>query len=330
MVGQGYWAGNTWIGYSPPHGKIHARGHILNQTLAVRRKPRLWLPAWLRRLRRRKPRHLGVALAGGGARGLAHIGVLQVLHERGIAVHRLAGTSAGAIVAAMYAARPDPDWVEARMREFLESEPYRQLAFDQLVPTTGELSLTGKFKRHVAVNLFLLKSYLLPRQRLVDAVEFLLPVNRFEDLALPLTVSAVDLHGGDLLDTCSGDLVEAVCDSAAIPGVFELRADGGRLIADGAVLAPVPVHALTECDYTIASDINHGQLNPLGELNIFALMVRAERLSQSNLAHVQAAAADLVVGPEVGATHWAAFEQLDHLVAAGKIACTRALRAART
>lgn len=293
--------------------------------IVVQRKRGLWLPAWLQRLRRRRPRHLGVALAGGGARGLAHIGVLQALHAHGVEVHRLAGTSAGAIIAAMYAARPDPQWLETRMRAFLQSEAYRRLAFNQLVPTTGELSLSHKFKRHVAVNMFLLKSHLLPRQRLIDAVEFLLPVQSFDQLQRPLTVCAVDLNAGELIDISQGDLIRAVCDSAAIPGVFELRQDQHRLIADGAVLAPVPVHALAACDYTVASDINYGVLNRLGEINVFALMVRAERLSQSRLAHAQAAAADLVIGPRVGATHWAAFEQLDALVAAGKLACEQAL-----
>ena len=65
---------------------------------------------------------IGLALGGGGARGAAHVGALTVLHQHKIPIHQIAGTSAGAVVGAMYAATLDPKWVKKRFREFIKSD----------------------------------------------------------------------------------------------------------------------------------------------------------------------------------------------------------------
>ncbi|MFQ6674216.1 MAG: patatin-like phospholipase family protein, partial [Fidelibacterota bacterium] len=75
---------------------------------------------------------VGLALAGGGARGAAHIGVLEVLHENGIPFHTIAGSSAGAVIGAMYAATLDPGWVEKRYREYLGSDAFRAVGTHRL------------------------------------------------------------------------------------------------------------------------------------------------------------------------------------------------------
>ena len=75
---------------------------------------------------------IGLALGGGGARGAAHIGVIKVLHNNGIIPDVIGGTSAGAIIGAMYAATKDPDWIDNRFREFLKSEEYEEMGVESL------------------------------------------------------------------------------------------------------------------------------------------------------------------------------------------------------
>ena len=69
--------------------------------------------------------YLGLALGGGGSRGASHIGVLQVLHDAGVKIDRISGTSAGSLVGAMYAATLDPHWIEERFREFMQHDLFK-------------------------------------------------------------------------------------------------------------------------------------------------------------------------------------------------------------
>ena len=76
---------------------------------------------------------IGLALGGGGARGAAHVGALQVLHNNQIPIHQIAGTSIGSVVGAMYAATLDPQWIENRFKEFIDSEEFRALGIKHLI-----------------------------------------------------------------------------------------------------------------------------------------------------------------------------------------------------
>ncbi len=265
----------------------------------------------------------GLALAGGGARGIAHIGVLQSLHQQGIAIDALAGTSAGAIVAAMYAARPDPFWIESRFREFLASDAFNKLGTQRLARRYERDEEGGVFSRqlkdHMVVNMSLLRQYIIPRQLLLDALRFLLPVSEFSELQLPLVVCASDLNAGQPVFYQSGDLINALCNSASIPGVLEAEISGDSVIADGGVFVPVPVQPLRgKVDFVIASEVNQRRLPKLEKLSVYSLMMRAEHLSQITLAHQQAAAADFVFTPEVHSLHWSQFGAFDQLLESGR------------
>ena len=77
---------------------------------------------------------IGLALGGGGARGAAHVGVLKVLHDNGIIPDVIGGTSAGALIGAMYAATKDPEWINKRFKEFLSSKAYEEMGIKVEVP----------------------------------------------------------------------------------------------------------------------------------------------------------------------------------------------------
>ncbi len=266
---------------------------------------------------------VGLALAGGGARGIAHIGIFKHLHGK-IPISHLSGTSAGGIIAAMYAYRQDPDWMEQHFRDYLESEVYRDLGISRLarqrLDAENESAFTRKFKSHVAVNLSLMRQFVVDRERFTRALRFLIPVNSFEELSLPLTVCATDLNSGHVMAYRSGDLINALANSASIPGVLESEIlDDGSVMADGGVMTPVPVAQLKpHTDFVIASEISRRSLPALEEHNIFRLMMRSEHLGKMELARFQAREADFVMMPNVMSLHWSRFDEFDFLLDAGE------------
>jgi NTE family protein len=266
---------------------------------------------------------VGIALGGGGARGIAHIGLLQVMAEHGMTADRVSGTSAGALIGAMYASRPDPFWIEERFREFLTSRAFKNLGTDRLAKRhegAETVSAFGKrLQDHFVVNLSLMRQYVIPREVLNAAVEFLVPARRFQDLELPMVVCAADLQSGLPIHYESGDLVMALANSSSIPGVLEPDLSGQSIVVDGGVLTPVPVSALRDqVHFVIASEISRRGLPPLDDVNIYALMMRSEQLTQRELARHQASLADFVFCPDVMSLHWSQFAEFDQLLQNGR------------
>lgn len=272
---------------------------------------------------------VGLALSGGGVRGVAHIGVLEAITQLPLKVDRIAGTSAGGIVGAMYAATGDPGWIEQRFRDFLTSESFRRLGMDRLAATRSDeppwLGFAQRLRDHVILNVSLVKAFAIKKMRLTDALAFLVPARRFEDLSIPLTVVATDLVSGLDVFYERGDLIEALTRSASIPGFLEPTRDGDALLVDGGVTNPMPAARLREsCDYVLAVDIGRppGECKP--PLNMYELMVRAEAMKHQRLHRQQLADADFVIRPEVGDVHWSRFDLMDMLIEAGQAAGTRA------
>ena len=183
--------------------------------------------------------YLGLALGGGGARGAAHIGAIQTLHSAGVRPDIIAGTSAGSTVGAMYAATLDPKWIEERFREFMGDDSFRQFNSGELLDGRNQETflkkVTSKVKQHYMVILGLNKSFVASRKILEKAVDYLLPVDTFEELKIPLKIVATDINTGDDIVHEEGDVKEAIVRSSSIPGFFEPTHNDGRLLVDGKV-----------------------------------------------------------------------------------------------
>ena len=192
--------------------------------------------------------YLGLALGGGGARGAAHIGVIQALHSAGVRPDVIAGTSAGSTLGAMYAATLDPDWIENRFREFMKDESFKKFNSGELLDGRNQETMlnkvTSKVKQHYMVILGLNKSYVAGREILQKAVDYLIPVDTFEELQIPLKVLVTDIQSGEDVIHESGNLKEAIVQSSSIPGFFEPTHQGERILVDGGVTAPIPVYLL--------------------------------------------------------------------------------------
>ncbi len=261
----------------------------------------------------------GLALGGGGARGIAHIGVLQVLTEEQISIDWVAGTSAGAIIGAMYAARPDPHWIEQRFREFLASDVFAALGTERMARRhsgSDELSpFTRRLTDHVVVNLSLMRQFAISRDKVKAAISFLVPAQNFAELSIPLSICAADAQTGNAIVYESGNLIDAVTNSASIPGVLEADTVDGMIVVDGGITLPLPVAPLQQhVDFVIASEISKRSFPPLNEISIFSLITRAEQITQRSLAQLQAEHADFVIAPDVMDLHWSQFEQFAPLL----------------
>ncbi len=181
-------------------------------------------------LPKRKPKKIGLALGGGAARGIAHIGVLKVLKENDIPVHIIAGTSSGALFGALYAGGVS---IEEMVRESTR---------------TGWSRL---------VRLILSRRGAVSAEAMEKLVYESLGYREFSRLNIPLYVIATDIKTGEQVILKDGDLALAIHASSAVPGVFAPIEIDGQLLVDGMVVNNVPANLLKAlgADFVIAVDV---------------------------------------------------------------------------
>lgn len=248
-----------------------------------------------------KPPRIGLALGGGAARGFAHVGVIQVLEREGLRPDLVAGTSAGSLVAVLYASGMKPAELERAA-----------LAMDEATIADWTLPLLSRG--------------MLRGQALARYVNQQVGGKQLQDLPLPVGVVATDLQSGDGIVFRRGDVGTAVRASSAVPGVFQPVAISGREYVDGGLVAPVPVRQARQmgADLVIAVDISSApEGNPTGDtlqllLQTFAIMGRS--INRHELA-----TADLVVRPQLAGVSSAAFSERQRAMAAGRAAMEAAL-----
>ena len=258
---------------------------------------------------------IGIALGSGGARGLAHAGVLEALEEEGIRPHLVAGTSMGSIVGGLYAQNPDPAKVWRRLKTYVDNEDFASywapfLPRDESEAQDPQSRLTGVFdfmqRKMIAVKT-VTQGYMQDDIKLRGPlVELFGPVG-FEELAIPLAAVALDLVSGEKVVYTSGPVVDGIYASSAIPSVFPPVEDNGRVICDGGGPFRVPVDACRDlgADFVIAVDI------PAFEETRFStgldMILRSNTIARQRLNEFVCAQADFVIRPDVTEFHWADF-----------------------
>ena len=270
-----------------------------------------------------RPR-VGLALSGGGALGLAEIGVLQWLEERHIPVDRVAGTSMGSIIAAMYASGMSPteiqkfaesiDWFEAMLPEPTYSElSYRRKQDRRNYQIDAALGLKHGLKGPNGFNPGHGIGLLLDRIAFPES-----GISSFDDLPIPFRCVATDMLSGDRVVLRDGSLAGAVRASMAIPGVFTPVEINGRVLADGGMVENIPVETVREmdADVVIAVDLSvplggRGQLETLSGVLSHALSVTILQNERRSLA--QASAVITVETGSFSATEYDRIPDLIHL-----------------
>ncbi|WP_428329410.1 patatin-like phospholipase family protein [Mucilaginibacter sp.] len=217
-----------------------------------------------------KPKSTGLALSGGGVRGVSHLGVMQALVDHGIEFSHISGTSAGAIAAAFFAEGYSP-------KEILQMIKDARL-LKLLRPAIGSTGLISILNVR-----FLIEKYI--------------PHNSFQKLKTRITVASVDLGEAKLVYFTDGDLDMAILASCCLPGLFKPIVINNHMYVDGGILNNFPVEPLVgNCDLIIGSSCNH--LPAVTEIKSFANMVdRAAMIAINSSLNTHKNLCDIVIEP---------------------------------
>lgn len=244
---------------------------------------------------------VGLALGGGFARGIAHVGVLRIFEKYQIPVHRIAGVSAGAIVAAAYASGATPDdigKVGAAMR-FTDIARW----------SISKMGLAGS-------------------ERMDQFLHKLLKTFRFEEMKIPLGVVATDLsNGASVAFRDRGDVGLAIRASCSYPGLFQPIRYQGKLLVDGAMSIEIPAPLLREmgASYIISVHLPMQQATAPGPSNLFQVINRCFQIMQTRMEQDWRSVSDVVITPDVSGMEWDCFGSADQLIQAGEIAALEAV-----
>ncbi len=277
-----------------------------------------------------RPR-IGLALGGGGARGFAHIGILKVFHDANISVDLVSGTSAGSLIGGMYSQYPNPQIIEQRVREFLNSETYRQLGIQKSFlgnQSSGVFShLITHLKEKIVINLAHSRAALISPDKLNTVLEELLDDGFIQDGKVPFCAVASDIISGSDVYMQTGPIRSAILASSSIPGFLPPVARDGKLLLDGAVTQKVPVMAarLMGADVVIAVDVSQKLSADGGFENILEIINRTTHITSEKLTENQLLDADVVIRPDVGAYPWYEFDRFEQFLKAGEEAASAAL-----
>jgi len=285
-----------------------------------------------------RPR-IGLALSGGGARGAAHIGVLEVLEELRIPVDVVSGTSMGSVIGGLYAAGLSP----GELGEVIRAVDWVRIFDDR--PDRQSLSFRRKQDdRNFLTNLrlaFKNGSFYVPRGLLEgQKLDFLLRalslgadgVLRFEDLRIPFRAVATDINTGEAVILGTGAVATAQRASMSIPAAFSPVEIDGRMLVDGFVSNNLPIDAAQElgAERIIAVDISTPLAAIGADSSAFAIDSQAAGFAvQENQRRQKErlSAGDVLLTPDLGGLHAASFAQMQQAIDAGRRAAQGAAEA---
>jgi len=247
---------------------------------------------------------IGLALGGGFARGIVHVGVLKVLEQEGIPISFVAGTSVGALIGAAYCSGVSP----AELEEIAARVRFKDLA-------RWTLSRYG-----FATNM-----------RMITFLNKILKVQTFEELQVPLAVTATDFGSGEGVVFRTGPLVDAVRASCAYPGVFLPVKVNGRLLVDGMLAHSLPTKPARDmgADKVLAVTLRSHWVNSDGPRHIFDVIGQCFSIAQDVNCAQARSCADLVIEPDVTGFRYDDFERSAALVKIGEEATRAAMPAIR-
>jgi NTE family protein len=244
-----------------------------------------------------RPR-VGLALAGGFARGIAHIGVLRVLREAGIPIDCVAGTSVGSLIGAAFCGGASFEDMER----------------------IGSVTTFADFGRWTPSWLGLATN-----QRMEKFLAKFTPVKTFEELQIPLAIAATDIIDGVSVYYSTGELAPPLRASCAYPGLFVPIQYENRTLVDGFLTAPVPIEGvlLLGADLVIAVYLESGNLGQPRTLT--DILSRSFNIMQRHADLAWRTQADIIIEPDVKQFVWDDFTKTPDMVAAGEIAALHAL-----
>jgi NTE family protein len=245
---------------------------------------------------------VGLALGGGAARGLAHIGVLEVLEEEGIAVDMIAGTSAGAAIGALYA----------------QDKSARQIK---------EVALNASWRRVVSlVDLTFSRSGFIGGAKIKNLLKSIIGDIEFSDLKIPMACVATDIGSGEEVVISKGSVLEGVRASISVPVIFTAVKWQDKYLVDGGLVNPVPVSTVREmgADFIIAVNVipdvgdRNQQAKGFKQPNIFNIMLQSLYITTYSAVRSSLEGADIVIEPHLKHIGYVDFHRGQDCISQGK------------
>ena len=273
-----------------------------------------------------KRRQIGLALGGGGARGLCHIGVLKVFEQEGIPINIIAGTSVGALVGGAYACGISADELARKVHDYINTPEFKSSAIKTLSDMYGgkQEDLTQKiqsfFKNQFYLIQMLFKPGILSTGDFQSMIDYFVPDVFIQDTTIPFRAVATDLITGDQVVFSEGSLRQAVTASCAVPGVIEPVIDGKRLLSDGGIISMTPVSIVKRegADIVIAVTVDRDMQTDDELKTVKDIYYRASEITSIKLEMYELLKADIVIRPSVKNLHWTEFSQAIDLIKEGE------------
>lgn len=277
---------------------------------------------------------IGLALGGGGARGLAHVGVIKVLMKKGIKPDCIMGTSMGSIIGALFATTGDPDAVLNKVREYFTCDCYNKIKLgfleesEEATKNDGLLDALSRFfrKKFFNVSLASQQSYI-SLEDYMENMAFLIDDIDIKDTKIPFAVVCTDVTAGEEIILTKGSLRQAVAASSAIPGIFPPIEFEGNTLLDGGWTNQLPTKPCRDmgADVVIAVDVA-SELEQDFDLDTgLDILRRMNAITRNTLTKIQSESADIIISPDVGTVSWTSFECIEGCMLLGEKAAKKSI-----
>jgi NTE family protein len=251
---------------------------------------------------KKKKLKIGLALGGGGARGLAHIGVIKILEKNNISIDFISGTSMGAMIGSFYASSKDIE----KLEKTAKTTDWKKLA-SLIDPSLKEGIIEGK------------KVYNFIREQIGDV--------SFSELSISFSAISTDLKTGKSVMFKQGkDVASAVRASISLPLIFKPVEIGGKILADGGLSMPVPVDAVKDmgADIIIAVDLDTNNLpnnyKKVDKFSFYKIANNSINILRYNLAFYNSKDANIIVLPKLDGFGMGDFHKADKIIKSGETA----------
>jgi NTE family protein len=275
---------------------------------------------------------VGLALGGGAARGVAHVGVLRVLERERVPIDVIVGTSMGAIIGGAYAAERDAAALEQRIREVLSSEEFQKTRLSFLNETKRQrggllFSMANLIRKGIFYGVSTMRPSFLSAEQFAGSMAAIIPEVDIEHLPIPFGAVTLDIDTAEEVVLVHGDLRRAAKASSAIPGILPPVRINGRRLIDGGWVDKIPVLPAFRlgADVVIAVDITAGLEDAKDYNRGVDIMVRANSIKDAMHVAYLRRLADVVIEPETKTVHWADFGAYERCITAGVEATARSL-----
>ena len=269
---------------------------------------------------------VGLALGGGGARGLAHIGVLKVLERENIPIDLITGTSIGAIIGGAYALKKDISAIEKIAEKYSKISEFNiDFSFSEK-ERKDKLFFLKKMsdflKKGYILNLELRRKYIDEGEEIKKIIKDLVGDKAFTDTKIPFAVVAADLIKGEKVILNQGKLFDALLASSSIPGMFPPVILDKKILVDGGIVDVVPIQAAQSlgANFVIAVNMSQAIKERVEFNNAVEIFFRSDSITSAELRKLQLSFADVMITPKVGRFHWSDFSKPEQCVREGEIA----------